>query len=143
MSQAKKVAGLLVALGVGLTVSAFAFSQSNTVKDEIAERLSPAGSLCMAGDDCAAAPVAAASSGPRSGEEVYNSSCNTCHGAGVAGAPKFGDPAAWADRIAKGMDTLHTHAISGFNAMPAMGLCTTCSEDEVSAAVDYMVENSQ
>ncbi|UTF59204.1 cytochrome c5 family protein [Gilvimarinus sp. DA14] len=143
MSQARKVFGLMVALGVGLAASAFAFSQSNAVKDEIAERLTPAGSVCMSGDDCAAAPVAAASSGPRSGEDVYNGSCNTCHGAGVAGAPKFGDPAAWADRIAKGMDTLHKHAIEGFNAMPAKGLCATCSDDEVIAAVDYIVENSQ
>ncbi|MCP8899999.1 c-type cytochrome [Gilvimarinus xylanilyticus] len=133
----------MVALGMGLLASAFAYSQSSAVNDEIAERIAPAGTVCMAGDDCAAAPVAAASSGPRSGEDVYNASCNTCHGAGVAGAPKYGDPAAWADRIAKGMDTLHKHAIEGFNAMPAMGLCTTCSDDEVMAAVDYMVENSQ
>ncbi|MDO3383042.1 cytochrome c5 family protein [Gilvimarinus sp. SDUM040014] len=133
----------MVALGLGLAASGFAFSQSSAVKGEISERIAPAGSVCMSGDDCAAAPVAAASSGPRSGEEVYNSSCNTCHGVGVAGAPKYGDVADWEPRIAKGMDTLYTHAISGFNGMPAMGLCATCSEDEIKASVDYMVDNSQ
>lgn len=143
MIQAKKVIGLMVALGMGVMASGLAFSQSSAVNDEIAERIAPAGSTCMAGDDCAAAPVAAASSGPRSGEDVYNTSCQTCHGMGVAGAPKFGDAAAWADRIAKGMDTLHTHAIEGFNAMPPMGLCATCSDEEVMAAVDYMAEHSQ
>lgn len=45
--------------------------------------------------------------------------------------------------IAKGMDTLYTHAIGGFNAMPAKGLCMTCSDDEVKAAVDHMIENSK
>ncbi|MBU2884330.1 cytochrome c5 family protein [Gilvimarinus agarilyticus] len=133
----------MVALGMGVLASSFAFSQSAAVNEAIAERIAPAGSTCMSGDDCAAAPVAAASSGPRTGEEVYNTSCNTCHGAGVAGAPKYGEAADWTDRIAKGMDTLHDHAINGFNAMPAMGLCATCSNDEVIAAVDYMVENSQ
>ena len=143
MSQAKKMIGLMVVLGMGLFASGLAVSQSNDVKNEIAERLAPVGESCMSGEDCAAAPVAAASEGPRSGQQVYDTACHTCHAVGVAGAPKFGDAAAWADRIAKGMDTLHEHALKGFNGMPAMGLCATCSEDEVMAAVDYMVENSQ
>ncbi|WP_084591473.1 c-type cytochrome [Gilvimarinus agarilyticus] len=143
MSQAKKMIGLMVVLGMGLFASGLAVSQSNDVKNEIAERLAPVGESCMSGEDCAAAPVAAASEGPRSGQQVYDTACHTCHAAGVAGAPKLGDSAAWADRIAKGMDTLHEHALKGFNGMPAMGLCATCSDDEVMAAVDYMVENSQ
>ncbi|WP_339898012.1 cytochrome c5 family protein [uncultured Gilvimarinus sp.] len=143
MSQAKKMIGLMVVLGMGLFASGLAVSQSNDVKNEIAERLAPVGESCMSGEDCAAAPVAAASEGPRTGQQVYDTACHTCHAAGVAGAPKLGDSAAWADRIAKGMDTLHEHALKGFNGMPAMGLCATCSEDEVMAAVDYMVENSQ
>ncbi|MDO3388109.1 cytochrome c5 family protein [Gilvimarinus sp. SDUM040013] len=143
MSQARKIIGLMVALGLGLMASSIAFSQSAAVNDKVAERIAPAGSSCMSGDDCAAAPVAAASSGPRSGEDVYNTSCNTCHGMGVAGAPKYGEAADWTDRIAKGMDTLNDHAINGFNAMPPMGLCATCSDEEVIAAVEYLVENSQ
>ena len=59
------------------------------------------------------------------GEEVFNMACVACHGAGVAGAPKFGDTAAWAPRIAKGADTLHKHALEGFQGqagfMPAEG----------------------
>ena len=62
---------------------------------------------------------------------------------GAGGAPKTGDAAAWADRIALGDDSLYGNAINGLNAMPAMGLCMDCSEDEVKAAVDYIVENSQ
>ncbi len=143
MSQAKKMIGLMVVLGMGLFASGLAMSQSNDVTKEIAERIAPVGETCMAGDDCAAAPVAAVSEGPRSGQQVYDTACHTCHTAGIAGAPKLGDAASWADRIAKGMDTLHEHALKGFNGMPAMGLCATCSDDEVMAAVDYMVENSQ
>lgn len=82
-----------------------------------------------------------------SGEAVYNSACVACHGAGVAGAPKFGDAAAWADRIAKGEDTLYKHAIEGFQGdaglMPAKGGRTDLSDEEVKAAVDYMIENSK
>ncbi len=143
MSQARQLISLGCVLGVGLLASALAWSQSSVEKD-IAERIAPAGSVCMAGEACAAAPtVAASSNGPRSGEEIYNASCNTCHGVGVAGAPRLGEPADWTDRIAQGTDTLYAHAINGIGGMPAMGLCATCSEDEIKATVDYMVENSQ
>jgi cytochrome c5 len=66
-----------------------------------------------------------------------------CHASGAAGAPKFGDAAAWGPRIGKGMDTLYSNAINGFNGMPAKGLCMDCSDDEVNAAVDHMTSNSQ
>ena len=66
-----------------------------------------------------------------------------CHGAGVAGAPKVGDAAAWTDRIAQGIDALYTNAIKGINTMPPMGMCAACSEDDIKLAVDYMVEASQ
>jgi len=112
------------------------------VKDDIADRTSPVGELCMSGDSCAAAPVVVAS-GPRSGEDIYNSKCLACHNTGAAGAPKLGDAGAWAPRIAKGNDTLYTSAISGFKGMPAKGLCMDCSDDEIKATVDYMVNNSK
>lgn len=143
MSQARKLISLVTAVSLGLVASAFAYSQSSVEKD-IAERIAPAGSVCMAGEDCAAAPtVTASSDGPRSGEDIYNTSCTTCHAVGVAGAPRLGEPADWADRIAQGTDTLYANAINGIGGMPAMGLCATCSEDEIKATVDYMVENSQ
>ena len=140
MSQLKTTLSLFVAAVVALVVSAPVLSSS----EDIAERLKPVGDLCMSGDDCAAAPVAAAAStGPRSGSDVYDSKCMTCHATGAAGAPKFGDAGAWSDRIGKGLDTLYANAINGINGMPAKGLCMDCSDDEIKATVDYMVENSQ
>jgi cytochrome c5 len=124
---------------IAVFVSAIAFA---AVKDEVNARLSPVGDLCMAGDSGAAAPVVVAS-GPRSGEDIYGKSCIACHGSGAAGAPKLGDVAGWAPRIGQGIDTLYTHAISGFNGMPAKGLCMDCSEDEIKVTVDYMVTKSQ
>ncbi|MGH1487362.1 MAG: c-type cytochrome [Cellvibrionaceae bacterium] len=112
------------------------------VKDEMADRVSPVGSMCMAGESCAAAPVVVAS-GPRSGEEIYNSKCVACHSTGAAGAPKLGDAGAWAPRIGKGIEVLYTGAINGVNGMPAKGLCMDCSDDEIKQTVDYMVENSK
>lgn len=110
--------------------------------DDIKSRLEPVGKTCMSGDDCAAAPVAPVS-GPKSGKDVYDGFCTTCHAAGVMSAPKFGNAGDWASRVAKGKDTLYTHAIAGFNSMPAKGMCAACSEDEIKAAVDYMTDNSK
>lgn len=143
MSQARQLISLGSLLGLGLLASALTWGQSS-VEKEIAERIAPAGSVCMAGEACAAAPVATASSSePRAAEDIYNTSCNTCHGTGVAGAPRLGESDDWVERIAAGTDTLYAHAIDGIGGMPAMGLCTTCSEDEIKATVDYMVDNSQ
>ncbi len=143
VSQMKKLLGLLLMAGV-MAVSSSAISQQAALTAELKERIAPVGGVCMAGDPCAAAPVAAAASGPRSGKEIYDASCNVCHGAGVAGAPKLGDAADWSARLGNGgVETLYTHAIKGFNGMPAMGLCATCSEDEIKLTVDYMLENSK
>lgn len=112
--------------------------------DEIRERLTPFGEVCRAGDDCAGAgATAAASSGPMTGEQVYNQFCGTCHAAGVAGAPIHGDGAAWEPRLAKGMDTLWEHTQNGFNAMPPKGTCMGCSDEELRNAMEYMVEAVQ
>ncbi len=108
----------------------------------MSERLAPAGQTSLVGE-VASAPAASSGSGSRSGEDVYNASCKTCHGAGMAGAPKHGAPEQWTARIDKGIDTLYTNAIGGFQGMPPKGLCMDCSDDELKAAVDYMVEASQ
>ena len=75
------------------------------------------------------------------GKNLYNSVCMGCHAGGVAGSPKFGDKAAWADRLKQGQPTLYEHAIKGYQGkagvMPAKG-GSTASDDEVKAAVDYM-----
>lgn len=90
----------------------------------------------------AAAPAAAAG-GARSGDDIFHSVCFACHATGAAGAPKFGDKAAWAPRIKQGIDTLLNHAIHGLRAMPPRGTCADCSDDDLKAAIEYMVKNSQ
>lgn len=81
------------------------------------------------------------------GKKVYGNVCSMCHAAGVAGSPKPGDKADWGPRIAQGKDTLYKHALEGFTGakgmMPARGGSTTLKDDEVKAAVDYMVSLSQ
>jgi cytochrome c5 len=113
----------------------------------VLENIKPVGQVYIAGESEPEAPpvadAAAASSGPKSGEEVYNASCMSCHSTGVAGAPKLGDAAAWAPRIAAGMDSLLANATNGLNAMPPKGLCMACSEAELQGAIEYMVSKSQ
>lgn len=100
--------------------------------------------MAVVGLVAAAANVQAAD-----GEAVYNKSCHTCHAMGVAGAPKLGDKEAWAPRIAQGMDTLYEVAIKGGvatgknAAMPPKGTCMACSDEELKAAVDFMVSKAQ
>ncbi|TCS35609.1 cytochrome c5 [Paucimonas lemoignei] len=98
-----------------------------------------AGAAPAATAPAAAAPAAAAPAtvSADAGKKVYESACVACHGAGVAGAPKFGDKTAWAPRLKKGMDALHASALKGLNAMPPKG-GSSASDAEVMAAVDYM-----
>jgi len=85
----------------------------------------------------AAAPQTAAA-GAGAGEALFKQTCATCHATGIAGAPKFGDKAAWAPRIAQGIPTLVQNAIKGKNAMPPKG-GSSASDAEIRAAVEYMV----
>ncbi|MDA0190604.1 MAG: c-type cytochrome [Proteobacteria bacterium] len=84
-----------------------------------------------------AAPAAAA--GPRDGATVYNTVCMACHAGGVAGAPKTGDKAAWAPRIATGDAALLKSVINGKGAMPPRGGGADLSDDEIKAAVAHLV----
>lgn len=109
----------------------------------VLERTAKFGEVCIAGEACAneeEAPVLLATSG-MSGEEVYTKFCFVCHAQGIAGAPKMGDAAAWAERMDKGMDAIRANTINGINTMPPKGTCMQCSDDELVAAVDYMLEN--
>jgi cytochrome c5 len=132
-------------LALGLAFSAWAVDLTDAQRAEIEQRIKPVGESCMVGDSSCGGAAAAASSGPRSGEEVYNAACMACHSTGAAGAPKYGDVATWADRIAKGTDVLHNSGLNGLagTGMIAKGGCMNCSDEEVMAAVDYMIAGSQ
>jgi len=88
----------------------------------------------------AAAPTAAAApaGGKADGKATYDKTCSVCHATGLAGAPKFGDKAAWAPRIATGLAALHNSALHGKNAMPPKGGNLALTDADVTAAVDYM-----
>ncbi|TXD98528.1 cytochrome c5 family protein [Psychrobacter frigidicola] len=108
-------------------------------------RIQPVGRVCFEeGEICdvtARSSGPSAGDGPRDGGAVYNAVCHTCHAAGLLGAPILGDAGAWGPRIGKGKGTLYTHAINGFNAMPAKGGADIVDE-EVQNAVDYMVSEA-
>jgi len=74
---------------------------------------------------------------PKTGQQVFEAQCTTCHTAGLLGAPKFGDAAAWAPRVAKGYDALLTSALHGKGSMPAQA-GGEFSDFEVGRAVVYM-----
>ena len=98
----------------------------------IAAAMAASGAAPAADGGAAAAPTAALS-----GEALYNKACVACHAAGVAGAPKFGDKAAWAPRLALGVDGLTASVIKGKGAMPPKG-GSAASDAEIKAAVEYM-----
>lgn len=91
--------------------------------------------------------AAVGSDDAKQGESIYKGKCIACHGAGVAGAPKLGDQAAWKARIAQGNAVMSRHAIEGFKGntgfMPAKGGYMALSDDDVSLAVQYMVSQVQ
>ncbi|MFQ5642982.1 MAG: c-type cytochrome [Thiogranum sp.] len=154
-------------LNVLVIVAAFFYSAANAVaaaaataeedgerlRAKVIENIRPVGQVNVGSvpadsGTAAAAPAPAtadaapAAAGGRSGEQVYSASCTMCHAAGVAGAPKLGDKAAWEPRAAKGIDGLLATAISGLNAMPPKGTCAACSDDELKGAIEYMLSKA-
>lgn len=103
----------------------------------VATSAAPAGAGAGAGD----------AAGDAAGKKLYDTVCMACHTPGIAGAPKMGDKAAWAPRIAAGMDTLYEHAIKGYQGkagvMPAKGGAVTASDDDVKSAVRHMADASK
>ena len=128
-----------------LAAAAAAVELTDAQRSAIEDRIKPVGEVCLQGDSSCGGAAVAAASGPRSGEDVYNGACMACHTTGAGGAPVLGDVAAWADRIAKGTAALHDAGVNGVpgTGMIAKGGCMNCSDDEIYAAVDYMVVNSQ
>ena len=92
---------------------------------------------------CTGLIMAASGTAMADGAETYNKACMACHATGVAESPKLGDKAAWAPRIAQGMDVLYTSVLKGKGAMPPKGGQMQLSDDVVKAAVDYMVAQSK
>ena len=114
----------------------------------VAERTKAIGQINVASAETRQpVPVAAAAPAEVNGQQIYQSTCVACHGAGIAGAPKLGDTGLWAKRIAKGLDTLYASGVNGVQgsagAMPAKGGNPALSNTEVRAAVDYMVARSK
>ncbi len=152
-----------VALIIGIMLLAdFAVGSygSRSLKDDpsmtpeaVARRLAPVAKLVIDPNapppvsTAPAAPVAVASAtaaapaaaGAGAGKKTYETVCFACHATGAAGAPQFGDKAAWAPRVAQGNDPLHASALKGKGAMPAKGGNPALSDADVAAAVDYMV----
>lgn len=128
----KKITVVLALLSCALVAQA---STDDKKIDELKARIAPVGQVYLAGSE----PVAAAPTGPRTGEQVYQSACFACHGTGAMDAPKKGD-AAWKPRLAQGMEVLHKHAIDGIRNMPPRGTCGDCSDDEILDAIKFMTE---
>ncbi len=143
--SARFFAAFLTALAMGMA-GLNAAAEHNT-PEALEARISPEGRLNVVApvDGGGGALVTAAAA--KDGETVYATVCAVCHDQGIAGAPKTGDAAVWEARIAQGMAVLVEHAIFGFQGetgvMIAKGGNPALSDDEVKAAVEYMVELSQ
>lgn len=126
-----------VAVVSGMVLALLACSKQKVDEEKTADLIQPVARVEIS------APAPAAS-GPKSGEDIVKSVCTACHGpAGIPQAPKIGDKAAWAPRIATGMDALYNSALNGKNVMPARGGQPTLTDDEVKAAVDYLVKQAK
>ena len=164
------VFSLVIGLLVAVTIALFALARivashtqeqqvltepdySKTVADRIAEpsREAVAGqnnaALAIKTETPAGAGSAAPAAMPKNGTELFEQTCSVCHGQGIAGAPKAGDKAVWAPRIAEGKATLYEHALKGFQGktgvMPPKGGRTDVPDDLVKQAVDHMVQMAQ
>lgn len=128
---------MLVAPAAALAL--WAATAQATTDEAIAERLKPVGEVCIMGEECKGIEaVAAAAGGARTADDVIAKHCGACHTAGVLGAPKTGDTAAWQARASNGVDGLLANAIAGLNSMPPKGTCNDCSDDELRAAIEKM-----
>lgn len=105
----------------------------------------PAAAVAATPEAAPAAPTAVAAapkSDPIKGKKIYQTTCALCHAAGIAGAPKPGDMAAWGPRVAQGYATLYSHAITGIRGMPPKGGNPSLTEADIANAVGYMFSES-
>lgn len=113
--------------------------------EAVQERIGPVAEVNIGEPPVVQAPPAEAETGGAGGvgEQIVTSVCASCHAAGLMQSPKLGSADDWAPRLEKGIETLYDHAINGFNAMPAKGGRADLSDEDVKAAVDYMVSEFQ
>jgi cytochrome c5 len=150
--------GVLVGVAVGLYVIASELGnkrqlamqmQDPAFQAAVNERIAPFGRVVLEGEVVESAEVAAPVEEPEeakvvlTGPQVYNNACTACHSTGAGGAPIVGDVAGWAPRIANGEATLASNAINGIGIMPPKGGYAQYSDEEITSAVQYMVEQSQ
>lgn len=121
--------------------------------EAVEERIKPVAKETVGEEQIAAAPAAveedaaAASDGANTeensvGKQVYNQVCSVCHSTGMMNSPRFGNADDWAPRLEQGIETVYGHALNGLNMMPARGGNPTLSDDEVKAAVDFMISSA-
>jgi cytochrome c5 len=153
------ILGILVGIAIALIVVARIIAANTSVaarqddpmyEQQVEARIHPFARDAVAGEDNAALVVPTAEPTTATdlpAETVFQQGCIACHGAGIAGAPKLGDKAAWAPRIAQGKDVLYQHALQGFQGkngvMPAKGGRADFTDQSVMNAVDYMVAAAQ
>lgn len=128
------IAVILIAVIWPLSFVGKGGSAKNAVGDEAEARIQPVAKL-----ELAKAAPAKSDGKPRDGATVYNAVCMACHASGAAGAPKAGDKAAWAPRIATGSAALIKSVTNGKNAMPPKGGAADLTDAEIKAAVEYLV----
>lgn len=132
---------VIAIFGVFFVSRLFADLSGSLDEKAIIERIRPESEVTIEVDSTVAAQTPAVVLDV--GQAHYEHVCHICHETGLAGAPKFGDKADWAPRIADGMAVMVKRAIEGYKAMPPRGTCTTCSDDDIKKTVEYMVSHSQ
>ena len=138
-----KKTSLILALTLATLLSACGKQESapEATAPAAPEAAAPAPAAMEKPDEAANKPEEAAND---AGKKVFGATCSLCHASGAAGAPVFGNKADWGPRIAQGMDVLYKHALEGFTGakgtMPARGGNPKLTDDEVKAAVNYMVD---
>jgi cytochrome c5 len=140
---------VLIVFFAARAIGAHSFEMMKNSPRAVMERVQPFGQVRVGKSDqvvAAAAPAAPAAApaaaGGMSGEQVYNATCTVCHTAGVAGAPKVGDKAAWEPRMGQGLDALVNSSLKGKGVMPPKGGNTSLSDAEVKSAVEFMLEKT-
>jgi cytochrome c5 len=137
-----KICSYLLLVGISCAAVATPCNRlSDPMTEEaIADRIKPIGMVVAEGaSTVAAGPAQPKVLGPKAGEERYKSTCAVCHATGVAGAPKFRDDADWKSRTGAGLDGMLAIAIKGKGGMPPRGTCMQCSDEELKAAIKYMI----